>query len=623
MNFKLREKAGLAFLPPIISFLFAVFLISGVICTYGYWFPTNMHNVHLPPILSILDSGLYGKDNFVQDMLRFNPRTYYHYLISVLAGSGIGIPFAYLIVFAATIASLIFGLQAIARLFCQSPVSVVLLSFWGLTVKSGQIATGFFGTTPIQSYFALGFVIWGIFFSFRRSWSLAYTFFGIACLLNFLVGLMSALLISPLLILETWQNRRWFRAILALTLFAIGAGLVYIPMVVQGNTSTDLLTNQEFVEIYAFIRFPHHMVPSAWDKSQWIRLILFYTGGIICLQKTRSLSSTYRFGLLVVVGGMFLGLLVNFVFVEIWPLALVAKLQLARMTPFAQLAILIGLVVLFDEHFRQRNWAVCLPLAIIPLSDYPGLLLLVFALSLGTLEKLSPHLRSKSALWLAAFIVLCMYRLQLFHHPYVWVVIIKIPLLFGIMLVPHWLTQKIRTQGTRIAVAFSLAIFMAGTLFMGIKGLLPGSLNRIFSSRVSFYNLGNNDVSKLALRFREISPKDALIMIPPSVEQFRWLSQRSIVIDWKGFSFTDRGMLEWKKRLENVLGYPVNKQTSPLVGWEASDKLYNARSSSDLVKVAQRYKAEYILSKKNWHPDMPGEEIAREGDWVIWKVFSK
>jgi hypothetical protein len=102
-------------------------------------------------------------------------------------------------------------------------------------------------------------------------------------------------------------------------------------------------------------------------------------------------------------------LLINILFVEIFPLAVVAKLQLARTTPFGQLAILIGLAALFDEHFQKRNWTVAVPLVVIPVSHFPGLMLSLFAGALTRLEALSPHLRAKADLAIFALVVVGFY----------------------------------------------------------------------------------------------------------------------------------------------------------------------------------------------------------------------
>jgi hypothetical protein len=265
------------------SLFVSIYMVASLILVYGYRFPSDNHNDEVPPILSMLHTDLFRSDYFVGEMLQFTPRTYYMYLIYALARCGLSVPMAHFLLYVITLASFVFGLQAIARRVCRSDISVSVLVFWGLVVSAGTIggASGplaLFSNTPTPALYALGLSIWGVFFSLRRSWPLAYVFFGVACLMQFLVGLLPALLLSPFLVRDTIQTRRVAPAMLSLLCLGLGAGLVYVPMLLQGTTSGDMLSNRDFVKLYA-IRNPHHIVPSSWAKAQWGEILLFYVGG--------------------------------------------------------------------------------------------------------------------------------------------------------------------------------------------------------------------------------------------------------------------------------------------------------------------------------------------------------
>ena len=124
-------------------------------------------------------------------------------------------------------------------------------------------------------------------------------------------------------------------------------------------------------------------------KVQWADFLLFYVGGILCIKAAQSLQPALRFGLLADIGLALGSLLRNLLLVEIFPLAVVAKLQLARITPFAQLAILVGLAAPFDERVKKHDWAVAVLLVVIPVSHAPGLLVCLFAGALwrGSLKR--------------------------------------------------------------------------------------------------------------------------------------------------------------------------------------------------------------------------------------------
>jgi hypothetical protein len=607
------------------SLCVSLYIVASLIVVYGYRFPSDDHNVQVPPILALLDTDLFRSDYFVGEMLQFTPRTYYTYLIYALARCGLSVPVAYFLLYVITLASFVFGLRAVARYVCRSEISASVLVFWGLVVSAGAIGgtsggpIPLFNNTPTPSVYAMGLSIWGIVFSLRRSWPVAYVFFGVACLMQFLVGLLPALLLSPLLVYDAIHTRRVAPALLSLLCVGLGAGLVYGPMLFQGTTSGDMLGNREFVQLFAQIRVPHHVVPSSWTTSQWGQLLLFYIGGALCIKQATSLRPALRVGLIAVVGLALGALLLNILFVEIFPLAVIAKLHLARTTPFARLAILVGLAALFDEHVKKQHWAVAVPLVVIPVSHYPGVLLCLFAGALRRLEVLAPHLRARADLAIGALVVVGLYPWTSpappFVHPFVQA-ILKGPVLLLILITPSLLERLLRRARPVTLAACTLACLSVGLLAAGLMGLLPPRVERRFEKRAALYRVGHDDVTKLALRFRDQSDKAALVLVPPSVPHFKLHSRRSVVVDFKCFPFTDRGMIEWGKRLEAVLGIPLR----PGLEWHKSDALFSARPAPALVEVAQRYHAQYILSRRDWHSDMPGAEVDREGPWVIWRL---
>jgi hypothetical protein len=612
-----NHETALCFL----QFLFvSIYLVASLILVYGYRFPSDNHHDLVPPIFSMLHNDLFRSDYFVGEMLQFTPRTYYMYLIYTLARAGLSVPSAYFLLYGITLASFVFGLQAIARRVCRSDISASVLVFWGLVVSAGTIggSTGplaFFSNTPLPALYALGLSIWGIYFSLRRLWPLAYVFFSLACLVQFLVGLLPALLLSPLLIRDAIQTRRVVPAMLALLCLGIGAALVYVPMLLQGTTSGEVLSNREFVRLYA-LRIPHHIVPSSWSTAQWGEFLLFYLGGALCIKKAKSLQPALRFGLLAIIGLALGSLIINILFVEIFPLAFVAKLQLARTTPFGQLAILVGLAALFDEHFQKRNWAVVVPLVVIPVSHFPGLMLSLFAGALRRLEALTPNLRARADLAIFALVVVGFYPWISAESPPFLNAILTGPVLLLILLTPYILERVLRSARLVTLAACSLACLSVGLLAGGLMDVLPSRLERLFQSKVALYRLDNDDVTKLAQRFREKSDKDALVLVPPSVSQFRLHSLRSVVVDFKSFPLTDQGMIKWAERMEAVLGIPLR----PGLEFRKSDALYSSRPAPALVEVAQHYHAQYVLSRRDWHPDMPGEEVDSERSWVIWRL---
>ena len=57
------------------------FVIIGSLMATGYIFPLGGNFPELPQILSLLNPELYKNDYHVQEMVKFNPRSYYYYII--------------------------------------------------------------------------------------------------------------------------------------------------------------------------------------------------------------------------------------------------------------------------------------------------------------------------------------------------------------------------------------------------------------------------------------------------------------------------------------------------------------------------------------------------------------
>ncbi len=581
--------------------LLSVFLTLTVIVGWGYHFPHWNHADLAPQLLAMSDAGLYSQDFFIREMSGFTPRTYYNYTVFGLTRLGLDLPSAYFVVYVVGIALLVTGLLAIADGIGLSRASGGLLIFVSLVVTWGDMGMNVLcRPAPLPASLAAGFSVWGIHFCLHRRWIAAFGLFGVACLFQFLVGLLPALLVGPALLYDAWRGRRMKTALLAATALGIGAGLVYVPMHLAGGTGSGLLTSDQFVQIYGHIRVPHHVVPTAWPVDEWRQFAVFFAASIYLIVRSKVLSRSRRIGLLSVIGMMGICLLVNYCFVEVWPVALIAKMQFARTTPYGELAALIGLVAVFDGHFRRKQWGACAAMLAIFTCSGGAYGLAVFAMARDTITWLSRRYplnrnRGMATLW----------AVSLLHMP-----------LLPILLVPQMASQWVRSRRRRIALLACGVAVVCGYFVLGVTETLPAGRQRRFDRRVAF-DRGPypEDVTRLAQRFESQSAVDSLILIPPGIEQFRFYSKRSVMVDTKSFPLTDRGILDWKQRMEDVLGTPLEPGVLSQI-----DDLYRQRSAADLADVARRYRCGYILSRTSWHPDMPGEMVDRQDDWTIWRM---
>jgi hypothetical protein len=595
------------------------FIIIGSLIATGYIFPIGGNFPEVPPMQFMLNPELYKNDYYVQEMVKFNPRYYYYYIIYFLASLGTSIPLAHFIYQFLAFGSFILACYAIINIYTNSKLSAAGLAFLCIAASFTDVGnTLIFSTKSVPSTFAMGFAIWGIYFSLRQKWLRGYFCFGLACLLQFLVGLLPGLMMVPVLVIESVRKRQFKKLIWAIALLAAMASIVYVPMLLTGTTSTQTIDNAEFVFIHAKVRNPHHILPSNWDVGNWFNFICFIVGGLLCINNLSLLRKSDKVNFYIIIGTSILALLLNYIFVEVYPLAFIAKLQLARTVPFAQLIIFIAVCLSINEIEKEKQIPVSLLVLSILTLPFRGMIFLGFAVW-QTKNYTFPK-RYNVLLWIlaAATLILSLAYPLTDSWEIIGDRIMGIPVLFSILAFPCILEKTSVTTSIKQTVTHSLAWVTTCTLVFGVAGILPKPILNVFQTRVNINAVPKDDLSRLAVRFSKNSSRDSLLLIPPSVTSFQFFSERAIVVNFKNFPFTEKGIKEWKNRMEAILGVPLN----PQMIWGGSD-LFSQRSSSDLVKVARHYKADYILTRSDWHPNIEGEIVDKQGKWIIFKIPNK
>ena len=606
----------------------------------------------------MLNPELYMNDYYVQEMLKFTPRYYYQYLVYFLSKVTGSISLAYVIYYLISFISFIWGLSAISKIFTPSKLSAAVLIFLSLTAYTLIGYLKLFPNTPIPATFAMSLTVWGIYFCFQQRWIIGYLFFAIASILQFLLGVLPGIMIIPIMLIDGRKKRKFKQVILALIILFGLACLVYLPMVLTGTTSTDKFTNEEFVFIYGWVRNPHHIIPAYWNWKIRLDFICFILGGCLCIYKIDiaksedllqqwrtenriSHSSSFQGGELgkrkeqkgtkkdliftdvigvekwkfyLIIAESIFALFLGYIFVEVYPLALFAKLQLARTVPFAQLMIFIGVGILVNQLYQQGNLGVGLLLIISLILPVPYQGICFFILSVGLFFMERWHY--KLIVWLMLLGGLIFYLL---HPPIDSIVnrFLAMPGLFLVLVFPFILDEVDLGIAQKKLITYGLAGVTSLVFILGLFEALPGKILEVFEQQVKFNRVPQDEVTKLALRFRQISDKNDIILIPPFVSNFQFFSERAVIVDFKHFPQTDSGIKKWKNRMEDVFGVPLNDKLA--VG--AMEILFPQQTGKELVNVARKYSAKYILTRVDCHGDIEGNIVAREGKWVIFRII--
>ncbi|NEQ49846.1 MAG: hypothetical protein F6K11_06885 [Leptolyngbya sp. SIO3F4] len=581
---------------------------------YGYTFSRENVFNQMPAVMALLDPTLYGQDFYVQEMIRFTPRSYYYYALALPVKLGISLPVVCFLYFAIAFIAFSLGLYAIGCYLGQSKLSAAVLVFLGLAVADGTVGyTDLFRRAPLPSVYAIGIAIWGIYFCLRQRWIRGYLFLGISCLLQILIGVLPGLLLTPALIFHSVRTKRPQQVLWAWGVLLVLAGLIYSPMVLAGNTGSDLLSGVDFVWLYGYVRHPHHIIMSTFSVKAWWRLVYFMAAGFLCLYGSQRLQSSHKvtLGLTMATGCCLLAM--GYGLVELYPVATVAKLQFARATPFMLLIALAAVSVYASEHYHRGNQALALCLIAAPVIDNAGGLITLIIVGLSLIrpgpETLWRYVnqRLQALPWVGYTLFLIVLLVTYSYHL---VLFLSFAYPFVIDEFPTW-SKRLRL--TAHAMTFISAVFV----LLHISGAVSHRSLSPVHRAIKLAPLVDEPVKTLAVHLRDRTSKDALVLVPPSDRLFRFYSERSVAVSFKGFPFTDAGMINWQHHMQVLLGeLPANVES-------VLDQRFSQRTGAELAEIAAQFQATHILTRQDWHPNIPGSTlIEQEGNWALWAVDS-
>jgi hypothetical protein len=117
------------------------------------------------------------------------------------------------------------------------------------------------------------------------------------------------------------------------------------------------------------------------------------------------------------------------------------------------------------------------------------------------------------------------------------------------------------------------------------------------------------------------TPVDAVFLVPPHEEPFRYAAQRAIVVNFKGVPPLRGELPEWRDRLKAVLNLDdlgaLPKGMS--AAGEAIEERYDALPPSHLAAVARKYNARYVLLSRRHQVD-PAAVVHANGSFQLCDV---
>ncbi len=122
----------------------------------------------------------------------------------------------------------------------------------------------------------------------------------------------------------------------------------------------------------------------------------------------------------------------------------------------------------------------------------------------------------------------------------------------------------------------------------------------------------------IALKAKELTPRDALFLIPSDVSSFRYWSERSIFIDYKAINHRQTVFGEWYKRIQNVYKISLDDRLRNADLPYLANENFKQLKENDFLQFAQNQGITHVLTFKNCVLNFP--KIGENEAYILYKI---
>lgn len=301
---------------------------------FGYGFGFSDQDEFLPWLRARLEPGILANDWFVSSQqAAFNVRSGFVWLLDLPARL-LGIEWAVLLAYGASMAALALGVYYLARALGARDLGALLASFVALALTPRWTLGGNAAASSmlVPSLEAWSLCVWAVVLVLRKRYGTAGVVVGIAAWIQVLVAAQVGAIILFALVLAGPESRR---EALRFSVPALGLALPLGAWLAFSGTGLP----EESFRILARIRAPHHYLPAAFPLSDYVQFGGLSLVGLWAMSQTR-LNRSARLNRVVwgLLGGVLVALVAG---VTAWILdaAGVLALQPFKSTVLAQLLL--------------------------------------------------------------------------------------------------------------------------------------------------------------------------------------------------------------------------------------------------------------------------------------------
>ena len=578
----------------IVLFILCITIIAFISNPYSYGH--SNHGQELPPILAMIFGDLYLNDFAIQSYLEINPRYYWQLLIAKIYDLfGLDIDETLMLIIISSTISFYTAIFFIASILSshgsQKGNKTYKLFFIAAYVSILAIlpllswASKIFYIEAVPSTLAMGISIWSIYFAMQNKWILAYIFSGFGIFIHFLVGLYAGLVIFPFFVLYAIRNIKVVTFISCLIIWLTPAFYIYLNMLQQ---ETESIYQYNLFEVFGLYRAPHHWIPSTGSIYLWVSDFILLSISLYCSKQLYDLDFNKKiilFFLSIITVALF-GLILNYIFVEIYISEFIAKLQFQRILPYGHLAIffLISLYAINAPSKKtidtlKKITLICIPLIPVIIRNY----------------------RTPSQSIIAILTILIIFLIAVFIYK-------------------RYELKKI--YGELILFAILLTLFTGLYFKQQYFEFFGKDLPREISSNYNFFE-NEGKQSNISKWLKENTGKNDVILTPPVRRGITFIplnAQRAVYFSDKNIPYTRDGIFEWANRLENL----INRKITPFMSENEVLKAWTLNKTVNIQNLAISNNICFIMDFEDVHNDYSGHIVMKERikkiNYVLWRL---
>ncbi len=577
--------------------LFAIFIGSLATFINGNKYGLGNHIEQLPIVLRFLDSTYLTKDFFVNASSGFGPRFYYSKLLALL-GTYFPLPIVCLFLTWLSNIAVCFITCIVARnLFKGSNFIAMMAGALVMSVASIDLgkASMLFDSYLTPQVLAMPFALLALWAGIKQrplacvAPSVLISF--IHPLMGILSGMIGLSTIGISILFKCNGENRIIsqdtsKKILRLFLGTLILGLVTLFFWIIPQKETVSIDSTRFISILAHFRSPHHYVPSAFERNDYIGAICFLFIFAVSWKwwyddiSTDKVLARRLLIMIIIVLVLFIG---GYIFVEIFPMRIWTIIQTFRMFFVVKWLGLIVLARTISHFIKKAHDSIklsrgrfhcigngCLKIALSQKIIRSGIGIALSLASVILIVKSS----AKEVYSLLLFVLISFWFLFFSKRKYG-----NLILIFFICGAVLWVSMNKNRR-----IPFSSHCF----------GRLQPS--------ITLEDLKGPDI-EIAKYARDNIHEDAVFITPPWLGIFRLIARRAIVVDYKAFPLSvDWAMVEWKERLSDCYGEVKG------VGFAAGDEMdkqYRKITKDRLMFIAKKYGATYAVLYKETSVEFP------------------